>query len=405
MRRKVLLLTPFAPARDGRHGSAKVIHGLASALAEQHELLIVHLDPETEVDSALASRCRDVERMAMRPMSRASRRALLLPSLSRGRSLWANELGLDRVRRRVAELSESFRPNVLQVEHTVLAEVLRSGPPNALRVVTVYDTAASAREFVSVRQRGLWLAHRLDSWAALRQERRALAVADAAVVFTEADRLELLRGVDARRSRHIAELVSIPLGWEVPALALDPVGGDPPTVLFVGNFRHPPNVEAALRLVRSIFPLVRASYPQAKLEIVGPEPPAALRALGGAGVHVTGAVANVADHLDRAAVVVAPLRLGGGMRVKLLEALAAGKAVVASGRAVAGLSVRGGHELMLADEDAETAQAIVELLGDEASQRNLGRSAREWAFRELSWSAMAERYTRLYDRLEHSRVT
>jgi glycosyltransferase involved in cell wall biosynthesis len=107
--------------------------------------------------------------------------------------------------------------------------------------------------------------------------------------------------------------------------------------------------------------------------------------------------------MDRAAVVVAPIAIGGGVRVKVLEALAAGKAVVASTRAAEGLTARAGTELIVADGDAATAAAIVELLDHDEARRELGGHARAWAERELTWSAMGDRYDDLYDRLERRR--
>ena len=156
-------------------------------------------------------------------------------------------------------------------------------------------------------------------------------------------------------------------------------------MLFVGNFLHAPNIDAAMRLTQSIFPLVRRARPDAQLVIVGPEPPAALQSAGGDGVTITGPVDSVVPYLDAASVVVAPLAQGGGTRVKVLEALAAGKAVVASRRAAAGLDVVDGRHILLADDIGEFAAAIVRLLNDEKARIALARGAREWACAHGGW--------------------
>ncbi|MDQ3849493.1 MAG: glycosyltransferase, partial [Actinomycetota bacterium] len=126
--------------------------------------------------------------------------------------------------------------------------------------------------------------------------------------------------------------------------------------------------------------------------------------LAGPGVRVTGAVASVEPHLERATVVVAPITIGGGMRVKVLEALAAGKAVVASPRAAEGVTARAGEEIVVADGDRETADAVLALLDDPRARRRMGIRARQWAVRELSWAAMADRYEELYARVERRRA-
>jgi len=339
-----------------------------------------------------------VHALPVAPLGGFTRRAVDVAALLRGRSMWAGELGLRRVGRQARALAIELRPHVVQVEHGVLGEALSAAGPDAIRIVTIHDPAASRLEFVPLRRAGL-LTHRLDAWAALREERRVLSLADAAVVFSERDRRGLAQG--SRPAR--AELVTIPLGWEVPPAALDPDGAEPPTLLFVGNFIHPPNVAAARTLARAILPRVRQLRPDVRLEIVGNSPPPEVVALASDAVLVTGTVASVAPHLNRAAAVVAPLTIGGGTRVKVLEALAAGKAVVASTRAAEGISARAGEELIVADGETATAAAIVRLLEDRSARRELGARARAWALRELSFAGMAARYEELYERAARRR--
>jgi glycosyltransferase involved in cell wall biosynthesis len=219
-----------------------------------------------------------------------------------------------------------------------------------------------------------------------RYERAVARRADAVVVLTVRDREAMLPYSPA------TPLVVIPLGIEAPERPLDPAGQPPPSVLFVGNFNHPPNVEAAVRLAGSIFPRVRQRYPEAVLHLVGDAPPG----IDGPGVVVTGRVPSVEPWLDRAAVVAAPLSSGGGMRVKVLEALAAGKAVVASPLAAEGLE---GAPLLLAESDEETAEAIAGLLEDRDRRVALAAQGREWVIAHLSWQRTVDAFEALYERL------
>ena len=170
-------------------------------------------------------------------------------------------------------------------------------------------------------------------------------------------------------------------------------------VLFVGSFVHPPNTDAARRLVEAIFPRVRRRVGEATLHIVGENPPARLRRASGPGVRLTGRVPDVTPYLVQAAVVAIPLRLGGGMRVKTLEALAAGKAVVASPRALEGLDVTDGVEVIVSESDDAFADAIASLLVDAHRREALGRAARAWAEQYLSRERWLTAYERLYDDL------
>jgi glycosyltransferase involved in cell wall biosynthesis len=213
------------------------------------------------------------------------------------------------------------------------------------------------------------------------------------VVFTDRDARALAPAAGS------TPLVTIAVGAAVPERPLDPAGAHPPGIVFVGNFTHPPNVDAAERLARGVLPLAHARCPDLTLHLVGDAPPESVRALAGGHVVVTGRVADVAPYLDRAAVVAAPLRQGGGMRVKVLEALAAGKAIVATPLAAAGLAVQHGEHLLLAESDEELAAAIVTLVEDRERRVALAAGARAWAVAHLGWDQPADAYSALYERL------
>jgi glycosyltransferase involved in cell wall biosynthesis len=218
--------------------------------------------------------------------------------------------------------------------------------------------------------------------------------ADAVVVHTDSDR-KLVRSLTPAR-----RIVRIPLAVELPERALNPAGsGSSPTVLFFGSFAHRPNVDAALRLVRGIFPRVLERNPQARLSIVGSDPPRSLHRAAGEHIAVMGAVPDLAPYLDQAAVVVAPISTGGGMRVKVLETLAAGKALVASRLAVDGLDLTPGAQVALASTDAEFAERITELLADPVRRVSIAHEARSWALANLGWEGTESAYETLYESL------
>jgi glycosyltransferase involved in cell wall biosynthesis len=193
--------------------------------------------------------------------------------------------------------------------------------------------------------------------------------------------------------------VRIPIGTVLPERPLDPLGRPPPSIGFVGSFIHPPNTDAAVRLIGAIFPRLRAQFPKLLLYVVGDGPPAWVREMAGENVFVTGRVPDTSSYLDRAALIVVPLRLGGGMRVKVLEALAAGKAVVASSLAVEGLGVTDGEQVVLAETDQEFCDAIGGLLRDPERRVALARRARAWACANLGWENSVAAYETLYTSL------
>jgi glycosyltransferase involved in cell wall biosynthesis len=171
----------------------------------------------------------------------------------------------------------------------------------------------------------------------------------------------------------------------------------------VGNFTHPPNVDAAQRLAGDIFPAIHAQRPDVRLWIVGDQPPPELVALAGEAVTVTGRVPDVRPYLEAAAVVVVPMRLGGGMRVKVMEALAAGKALIASRVAVEGLDLTPGAHYLLAETDEEFEIAILTLLIKPQQRLALGTAAYGWARGSLGWARAGAAYEQLYDQLLQGR--
>jgi glycosyltransferase involved in cell wall biosynthesis len=401
--RRLLFILPFPPDPAGVHGSSRVTGQLLEQLAARHEVAALFLRaaeeppiaPRLEARLALAV---EVERPSLRAglgVRRGARRALGLIS---GRPLWATDWLVPQLGSRLRQTVATWSPDVVQAEVLVMGQYLGALPaPRPPTVLVDYDPGAAAAADLAERERGLRRAARVaDGVAWRRYARRVTAAADALVTFTDKD-AEMLQPLSSH-----TRLVRIAPGIALPPRAADPVGADPPRVLFLGSFVHPPNVDGAIRLAREIFPAVRARVPSARLEIVGDAPPAAVRRLAEEAVVVTGRVPDTWPHIEAAAIVAAPLRLGGGMRVKVLEALAAGKALVATPRAVAGLELEPGIHAAVGERDAELADALVELLEDPARRRRMGAAAREWARDRLDWRHAIAAYERLYDSLDRS---
>ena len=173
-----------------------------------------------------------------------------------------------------------------------------------------------------------------------------------------------------------------------------------PAVVFVGNFAYQPNVDAALQLGREIWPLVLRRVPRARLYLVGNAPPPELGVLASsaAGVTVTGPVPAVEPFLEAADVVALPLRVGGGVKVKMLEALAAGRAVVTTSTGAQGLGVVG-HAFVVADDPARFAEEVTGLLEDRARRGRLEASARHAARALPTWDAAAAALRECYEEL------
>jgi glycosyltransferase involved in cell wall biosynthesis len=165
--------------------------------------------------------------------------------------------------------------------------------------------------------------------------------------------------------------------------------GHPGRVVFEGSMYFPPNCRAGEYLVEEIMPLVWAQRPDASVALVGRDPPPQLLALANERVVVTGAVDDIRPYVQEAEVFACPLRSGAGIKNKLLQAWAMGKAVVATPLSVAGLGARDGENMLIRDGAPALAAAIVSLLADAGTRERLGRAGRQLVRERFTWAAQA----------------
>ncbi|MCC6680019.1 MAG: glycosyltransferase [Phycisphaeraceae bacterium] len=163
------------------------------------------------------------------------------------------------------------------------------------------------------------------------------------------------------------------------------------SVIFWGRMDFEPNIDAMMWFTSHVWPLLRGTCPRATLRIVGKNPTPQVQNLEGyEGVRVTGTVEDVREEAKRAMVVVLPMRCGGGIKNKLLEAAAMGLPIVASPHAVSGLSIEKSQQAMLIPRGADAwTDAILRLWHDPSLRQMLGRNARTWVEREHDWSNAA----------------
>jgi len=190
---------------------------------------------------------------------------------------------------------------------------------------------------------------------------------------------------------------SSPVDWELAErVAVRASGREPFTLLFLGSFRHLPNTEALQWFLQDVFPRIRRDEPRARLVIVGSDPPPRYSLRGAEAIDMVGFVEDVREPLARYAVFVCPILAGSGVRVKLLEAFAAGIPVVSTRVGAEGLATNDGEICALADDPAEFASHAVRLLQhpDEAEAMAIRARAEMVAKRDMR--AMTERLVECY---------
>ena len=346
---------------------------LARALHRHGDVVLCAFSGEDEDVSALQREGIEVRTVPLR-----RRPADLVQGLLRGRSLtaarfWDARLA-DEVHAAVREGAD-----VLLAGHVQLHPFTR-GLVAGLRVVDMQNIESALADRIAASASGLRkLVFRAEA-AALRRLERRVPGSDVVSVVSEVDRATLA-GIAA----HL-RVVVVPNAWDDDEVEPLPPAAEP-VVSFVALLSWGPNVDAAVWLARSVWPLVTARVPGARLQLVGRNPTAAVRALAGPDVEVTGTVPDLRPWYARTRVAVAPLLAGGGSRLKILEALAAGRPVVATTIGAEGLEDLVGRGVVVADDPAAMADELVALLGDPARSAELGRRGADAVAADHTWTA------------------
>jgi glycosyltransferase involved in cell wall biosynthesis len=227
---------------------------------------------------------------------------------------------------------------------------------------------------------------RSQEWKMRRFEQRALLRASAATVVTS---LEL----STLRNWGVTNINLVPNGVDLESCSPAPEAEAEDELLFLASLDWYPNLDALGYFVKNILPTVRARRPSVHLRIVGRKPAKSVIEQYSClpGIDFVGEVSDVRSYVHRATVIIVPLRIGGGSRIKILEALAAGKAVISTTIGAEGLDVISGEHLLIADSPEEFAGGVEELLVSTRLRRLLGDNGRKLVTDRYGWDQIANR--------------
>jgi len=229
------------------------------------------------------------------------------------------------------------------------------------------------------------LGFRLEAAKMKRYEPLAIRKFDHVVAVSESDRRGMWEVPDDR-------ITVVPTGVDVAKFDGNELATiSDPVVVFIGTMDWEANIDGIEFFCREIWPMILVRVPDAKLQIVGREPDLRVKRLACASIEVTGTVPSVLEYLRRAAVVIVPLRIGGGTRLKIYEAMAMGKVVVSTSIGAEGLDVHPDQDIVLVDEPSEFAHRVIQLLLDENLRLKYGREAVK-TVSQYDWAIIARRF-------------
>jgi glycosyltransferase involved in cell wall biosynthesis len=334
------------------------------------------------------------------------KRVLQLRSLASRRSY---ERGLYSVRALQPALDRLLareRFDVVNLEFPYLAHCNLRGTPAGTPPAVVLDAHEIAYDLArQLARRHATLPRRLYgeiNWRKLRREERA--------AFRTMDGIYACSAADVARIRADAPSACtavIPNAADVDYY--EPRPSDPPrdgrTVLFFGLLSTAPNVDAVHHFARDIWPRIIARRPDARWKIIGARPDPSVLQLAEPHVDVLGFVDDLRPHLASAAALVVPLRLGGGTRLKIVEGMAMATAIVSTTLGAEGIDAIPERDILIADEPAGFAAAVLRLLDDAELRTRLGQSARQLAVRHFSWRAAAASLEDFYHHVVADRLS
>ncbi|HTA91621.1 MAG TPA: glycosyltransferase [Polyangiaceae bacterium] len=397
---KILFITPFLPSPP-RFGGQRRLDGLMRGLAKSHEVSVLSFNrtDEWEHSSLEATRgyCREVVTIPNLDLTDTrEKRTLQARSLVSVHS-FEHLLAARRAdfQAKLDQMLRATQYDVVQVEFAQMAAFhfaahSRSGPIFVLDEHNIeFDILRRTARAKGELSRHLYNAL---NWRKLaREERTAWRRFDGVSLTSRRDE-ELI--LSEYPSAHTAV---VPNGVDVSEFSPVEGAAEREMLLFFGAINYHPNHDGVVYFIDEVFPKIRLKHPNARFCILGPGARQSVLDRQGNGVEVLGMVDDVGPYIDRAAAVVVPLRLGGGTRLKIVEALSKGKPVVSTRLGAEGIDVVHDQHLLLADDPQEFANQVSRVLTDAALALRLGKAGRELMEQKYSWRSIVAGLERFYE--------
>jgi sugar transferase (PEP-CTERM/EpsH1 system associated) len=386
---KIAFVAPRFPYPPTKGDKLRVYQAIKH-LSRDHQIVLVAATDEPVREADVAEVARFCSRVEIVPVGRLqSFASLAFRAPFSSLPLQTHFYDSAAMRRRLATV---LAEETVDVIHASLIRILpyvwdvRDVPV----VVDLMDTFSRS---IALRKR---TASPLTRWAYEIEERRVAAYERAAC-----ERFPLLfvcAEID-RQALHARNVSVIRTCADLDAFEYRREGREDDLVIMTGNMGYPPNVDAVTWFVANVWPLVRAARPQLRFRVVGLRPARQIRELAGShGIEVTGPVRDVAAELQRATLAVCPMRVGSGMQIKVLEAMATGTPIVSTSFGNEGIEAVPGAEIEVADEPQAFASAMLGLLSDPVRRARIAAAARRSSETNFTWSAHAALLEKTYRR-------
>lgn len=387
-RLNLLIVSPHLPYPP-TWGFGVRVYNLIKHLARRHAVtLLAYQQARETADLSLLKQLCTLHLVPAPNDHGSAKRRGQLASLGSRHSYRVEGLRSTEMARAFASLTRSTPFDVVQIESSPMAWF------DSIPSIFVIDEHNIEYELLDRMQRSersivRRLYNRAEFLKLQAEERHAWRRASGVAVTSEREQDEVTRFAPTQPTTVVPN--GVDLDYFSPALT-----GDGSSIVFAGALNYRPNVDAVLYFAREVLPLLLRAHPDAHLTVVGGSAPPEVAALHGPAITLTGLVQDVRPYLRAATAVVVPLRMGGGTRLKILEALAMAKPVVSTSIGAEGIHLEDGEHLLIADAPVSFAEQLSRILSDRKLRERLGWQGRSLVEREYGWQSASERLESLY---------
>ena len=396
---RILIVCPELPYPPNWGYSIRISQFLSLFARRHHVELLCYAQPGDEPKrEALARLGGDVHTVPGAGAGAGRKRLSQLISLTSRFSYQGRYLYSKAMQRKLHELCAGPGFDVIQVETSQMLTF--SFDPRSAVVVDEHDVVYELLERIASTERS-WMRRVYNAAEArkYKQEEIDRWRQAAACVVTSSREVPILRSAGVTAPVHAAAN-----GVDIDYFSPSDAAPDANTIVMTGLMRTRPNIDAAVFFVTQVFPGILARRPDAKMYVVGGDPPVEVTRLASAQVIVTGSVPDVRPYVHNASVVAVPLRMGGGTRLKVLEALSMKKPMVSTSLGCEGIDVRHGEHLLVADEPAQFAQAVLELMDSPSTGARLAENGYALVRQRYRWDTVADQLEAFYEEVIRART-
>ena len=406
----ILFLTQIIPYPPDSGPKVKTWHVLRYLLGRGDRVTLVSFVRPEEEQHISSLRAQGLEVIAV-PMQRSRIKDIgyLASSLITGESFLIARDNLTEFRRVVQEQVEQNKIDVIHADQLTMAQfaTVHQGGNQPARIFDAHNAVWTIVERMA--ENLPWFFRplaRIETSRVLDFETKTVSEFEHTLAVSEIDRSALLSALGSNGEKAIVEskITVIPIAVDTQQLQPLQRQENSKRIVTLGTLHYPPNADGIRWFMNEVFPIVLAEEPGAHLTIIGKNPPADFLEQAGKDaqhLRVTGYVEALDPYLAEAAIMVVPVRAGGGMRVRILEAFARGIPVVTTTVGLEGIDARDGQEVIVRDDPLSFARAVVDLLRQPERQAQLAGAGRRLAVDRYDWQAALKTLDGVYDQIEN----